>query len=108
MKSDSLRIAVDFDETYTADPELFDLFIACAKAKGHDVRIVTYRTRGNDFDIDEVCAKLGIKALFTAGMQKRHYCMRLNWLPDIWIDDTPVNIPTQWEIEFKHEELKIE
>ncbi|CAB5221619.1 hypothetical protein UFOVP247_216, partial [uncultured Caudovirales phage] len=40
-----MNIALDFDDTYTRAPSLWNNFIADAKDKGHDIRIVTYRKR---------------------------------------------------------------
>ena len=38
-----MLIALDYDGTYTADPELWDLFISAARQRGHEVKIVTMR-----------------------------------------------------------------
>jgi len=39
-----LSIGLDFDRSYTSDPELFDHFIAQAKERGHNLAITTSRT----------------------------------------------------------------
>jgi hypothetical protein len=80
-----LVIALDFDGTYTEDPEGWQLFVHMMKARGHEVHIVTYRdTDWDNSDIEEACSKMGIKPLFTAGKQKQHV-----FKADIWIDDNP-------------------
>lgn len=90
-----LRIGLDFDDTYTAAPELWDLFIQLAKAKGHEVRFVTYRPAfGWNSDIDAAAAKNGIAAVFTAGAQKGPHCAAIGWPVSIWIDDMPEAIPS--------------
>ena len=38
-----LKIAIDYDETFTADIELFSAFIILVKAQGHIAKFVTYR-----------------------------------------------------------------
>ena len=40
-----MRIALDYDETYTAAPVLFKLFVLAAIQYGHKVTFVTYRPK---------------------------------------------------------------
>lgn len=84
-----MKIAVDYDETYTSDPKLFELFVLLAKERGHEVKFVTYRQAkwGND-DIHADAEYLDIDVIFTEGRQKQHV-----YDADIWIDDSPVTIP---------------
>lgn len=82
-------IAVDFDDTYTADPDLFNAFIQLAKAKGHYVVCVT--SRPPDFDNSDIeRAMPGIEVIYTNGKQKREAAIEQG-LPDvdIWVDDMP-------------------
>tara|TARA_R110000868_G_scaffold20396_3_gene86378 strand:+ start:1002 stop:1331 length:330 start_codon:yes stop_codon:yes gene_type:complete len=83
-----LKIALDFDETYTADPEMWDLFVYLSQQRNHNVTFVTYRdSRYENADIRTAAAKLGIEIVFTGGKQKQH-C----YDADIWIDDSPETI----------------
>jgi len=86
-----MKIAVDYDETFTADPVLFKMFIEEALARGHSVSFVTYRTdvvyAGLNEDIRSDAKALGIDIVFTRGKQKRH-CHQA----DVWIDDSPETI----------------
>lgn len=90
-----MRIAVDFDGTFTANESLWFSFIAGARATGHDVKFVTFRhadyTAGH---IMEWAKRLGIEVIFTCHTQKAEYCEKIGWKPDIWVDDEPVHIPS--------------
>lgn len=100
-----MKIALDYDDTYTKDPELWDSFIAEAKERMHEVTFVTlrfskdvfmsrYNHKENDLidhgwylyneDILSDAENLEIPVIFTGGAPKsQHY------KADIWIDDSP-------------------
>ena len=81
-------IALDFDETYTEDPDLWAAFVYKAKTRLHTVTFVTYRdSRYGNEDIKYEAECLGIDIVFTAGKQKQH-CFNA----DIWIDDSPETV----------------
>lgn len=85
-----LQIALDYDETYSADRELWDLFIYAARSKGHEVTFCTYRDsrwiRENE-DIESDADRMGMEIVYTGGKQKMHV-----FKADIWIDDDPSTI----------------
>lgn len=84
------KIALDFDNTITADPELWFEFVKAAQLRGHDVRIVTFRHGGgNNMDIALFNAGLNLPVIFTSGSPKWDFCHNLGFKPDIWIDDNP-------------------
>ena len=83
-----MNIALDFDDTYTRDPQLWDHFIARAKDKQHDIRIVTFRKRSmTDPALDWLSQILPV--IFTEYQQKRAFTNRIGWNVDVWIDDSP-------------------
>ena len=85
-----LSIALDYDETFTADRELWTLFVFAAINKGHKVTFVTYRHESlNNADIITDAKQLGIEIVFTEGKQKST-CFKA----DIWIDDSPITVPS--------------
>jgi hypothetical protein len=87
-KKKKLKIALDFDETYTEDRLLWDYFVESCQKRNHTVTFVTYRdSRFDNTDIEVAAEKLGIQIVFTAGKQKKH-CFDAN----IWIDDSPETI----------------
>lgn len=89
-----MKIAIDYDDTYSADRELFSGLIMAAKRRGHDVRFVTARHqhRANS-DINADAKGLGIDIIFTDGRQKQPVTQDAGWEPDVWIDDQPSAIP---------------
>lgn len=86
-----MKIALDYDETFTADPGLWRPFVRNALERGHAVAFVTFRYEGHggNEDILADANLLGIPVVFCNGRQKSH-CYQA----DIWIDDMPVLIPS--------------
>lgn len=76
-------IGVDYDDTYTEMPELFEAFMQAARSKGHSVVIVTYR-----FPQDEITG-LDWEVFYTSGTPKAQYMRDAGMEVDIWIDDYP-------------------
>jgi hypothetical protein len=90
-----VNIALDFDDTYTRDPTLWNKFIEDAKDRGHDIRVVTFRKRVMEDPAINYLA-LSIPVIYTEGNSKRSFCNKIGWIVDIWIDDSPefiVDIP---------------
>lgn len=85
-----MKIALDYDKTFTADPGLWRTFAHFAKQFGHEVRIVSARHQVKD-NID---AKVHpIEVIYCDGVAKQWFCHHVaEWEPDIWIDDKPKNI----------------
>jgi hypothetical protein len=85
-----MRIALDYDGTYTADPELWDLFIKQAVVRGHTVAVVTCRrnTDGNRED----CRVPGRVTIFTDLSSKQWFSESIGMKVDVWIDDDPACI----------------
>jgi len=86
-------IAIDFDDTLTADSELWLEFIASANALGHGVICVTARrdTPENNEDIENWLAMHGIdlRVYYTGLRSKVDYMASRGLKVDIWIDDDP-------------------
>lgn len=95
------KIALDFDETYTIHPDMWDAIVGLMLASECDVRFVTYRYEnapGNS-DITEAAERLGIKIIFCNYFQKAQVTALHGWIPDIWIDDMPVLIPMKQQLQ---------
>ena len=92
-----MNIGLDFDDTYTADPALWDHFITDARQRGHDIRFVTFRFESarsyDNSDIKQIAFERGIPLIFCNGVQKDAVTRSLGWVVDVWIDDFPVGIP---------------
>lgn len=88
-----MRIALDWDETFTRSPRFWRDFVLLAWKAGHEVRIVTFRHPNNLGDIRATLNKFQmvdkLPTIATNYIQKRTACNALGWLPDVWIDDSP-------------------
>jgi hypothetical protein len=84
----SLNIALDYDETYTADPELWNYFINMATVRGHKVWCVTAR-RDTEENREIVCIP-GLpryRHKFTSHSAKEWFMAEQGIKIDIWVDD---------------------
>ena len=79
-----MNIALDFDGTYTADPELWDKFILLCQNSGHKVTIVTMRYP------EEGINNLPYDVIYTNRKAKIKYCLKKGITFDIWIDNNPL------------------
>jgi hypothetical protein len=83
-------IALDYDDTFTADPEGWSLFVEMMKQRGHSISFVTFRMEPDNnihtdsLDILGDAERLKIPVVFTNHRQKRHV-----FKADVWIDDSP-------------------
>lgn len=90
-----MNISIDFDDTYTRDPQFWNNFIYLAQASGHKVYCVT--ARGEEYECEEdmqVKPTIGQlvgqdSCIFTNGMQKRQFCLDRGIKIHVWIDDMP-------------------
>lgn len=84
-----MQISLDYDDTYTLDPDMWDNFIAIALNSGHDIRIVTARSPVHDIIPQEFI----IPIIYCDGVAKRFVCHHYHdFDPDVWVDDKPENI----------------
>lgn len=61
-------VAIDFDETYTRDPELWDLLLSAAMARGHRVLCVSARHDRQMGEVRDTIGRLiGPEACFGTG-----------------------------------------
>lgn len=81
-------IAIDWDETFTADPEMWRSIIREMEGRGHTVYIVTSRS---PYAVEE-CDREDVAVIATSGSPKRQTCMDLGIWIDIWIDDFPEGV----------------
>lgn len=88
-----LTFGMDFDDTFTACPELWVPFIQQAESAGHRVLIVTARrdTDENRATIQGFLAewKCVNHVVFAALGSKLHAVKKRDIKVDIWIDDDP-------------------
>ncbi|MFY0656356.1 MAG: hypothetical protein JXR12_06370 [Neptunomonas phycophila] len=92
----TVRVALDFDDTYTKDPATWQKLVSTMKEAGWDVRIVTFRDDVggyNNHDIKAAASVMDLPIIFTAGKQKSVFCRKVGFVPSFWIDDLPYLIP---------------
>ena len=86
-----LKIALDFDDTYTAHTLLWDAFLQMCEQAGHEVYCVTARY-DNEFEAPLVESHLSgkVKEIFYTGRKaKIDFMEHRGVYIDIWIDDNP-------------------
>ena len=76
-------IAVDYDDTYSEDPELFELFIQAAQARKHIVVMVTARGENKPVPVTSC------EVFYTNGALKAPFMKAQGLEIDIWVDDWP-------------------
>lgn len=86
-----MRIALDYDKTYTAHPALWDAFLVLCQHNGHEVCVVTARSPVIDRTEALVELEAKVRVIYTNGIAKKFHCAHWTggWEPDIWIDDKP-------------------
>jgi DNA-binding LacI/PurR family transcriptional regulator len=89
-----MKIALDFDGTFTADPQLWRRFCAYARNAGHEVRIVSMRCEQGREEIEQMAGPWVDGIICTATKPKRRFAHALGSDPHVWIDDCPDSIPT--------------
>lgn len=89
-----MRIALDYDRTYTLHPALWDAFLVLLQHNGHDCRVVTARSPVLDRTEALVELERKVPVIYTNGIAKHFHCTHwtCGWEPDVWIDDKVVNI----------------
>ena len=89
----SKTIAIDFDDTFTADPEMWGEIIRLMKQRGHDPIMVT--ARRDTLENNELINvwldkhKCQMRIYFTGLASKIQFMEKRGIRVDIWIDDDP-------------------
>lgn len=86
-----MNLSLDFDDTYTRDPAFWNTFIENARARGHNVYLVTARTPEQGADVLNSVGKIiGKENCFFTSLQGKRKFMWANKIRiDVWIDDMP-------------------
>lgn len=84
-----MLLALDYDGTYTADPDLWLPFVRRALARGHNVICVTMRYAHEGATMDEGLKGI-IPVYFTDRQAKIPFLAAMGIYPNIWIDNNPV------------------
>lgn len=79
-----MKIALDYDGTFTADPELWINFIDNAKKRGHQIFIVTMR-----YPNETLSHEIDCEIIYTSRKAKIRFLADLGLTVNIWVDDMP-------------------
>lgn len=85
-----LLIALDYDGTYTADPEFWLDFIKMSEARGHEIVVATMRTPEEKETMDDKLLDAIPWVVTTSRKAKKQFLLDYGIAPDIWIDDHPL------------------
>lgn len=84
-------ISIDYDDTWTADPQMWARIVKMMRARGHTVIAVTNRPNLPRYT-QAVKRDLGAYVediIFAGPMPKRQAAANLGYNVDVWIDDFP-------------------
>lgn len=84
-----MNISLDFDDTYSRDPLLWDNFVASARRHGHHVYVVTMRYKEEGDEVVKALAENVDMIIFTGRLAKKPYLANMMIHIDVWIDDNP-------------------
>lgn len=84
----SLTIAIDFDNTWTSDPDAWTAFYILMRARGHQVIMATGRSERSD-DIDRYHLPEDMPIIFCGRGYKQDATLAAGYQVHIWIDDIP-------------------
>lgn len=91
-----MNIALDYDGTYTNDPDLWLAFVDDAVEKGHQVTVVTMRYPSEATSLDPRLMRLlntqgplVRRLVCTSRAAKQPYCQVEGLQIHVWIDDNP-------------------
>ena len=100
-------VSIDFDQTFTADPELFAAFAGLARQRGHTVIMVTGRadrvmhsdpSRHWGDEVREAIRRAAAgphlldALIFAADRPKRLAAEQAGYKVDVWVDDDPEHV----------------
>ncbi len=91
-----MNIAIDYDNTYTLDPNFWNMFIETTKKSGHKVYCVTNRNTSAEL-AEPVLQSIGkyCPVIFAGDDWKSNAVRQQGIQIDIWIDDMPELISKQ-------------
>lgn len=83
-------LALDFDDTYTLDPALWQQVVKLFKAAGHRVICVTCRHDTPDNRLEVVVPGVDWREHYFTSMAPKRWHMELRGIKvDVWADDLP-------------------
>jgi hypothetical protein len=84
-----MLLALDYDDTYTRDPEFWDSVITLAKQHGHSVICATMRYPHDGAEVETALGSKVEKIIYTGRKAKHGAVYAAGYMPSVWIDDSP-------------------
>jgi len=84
-----MNISLDYDNTYTRDPVMWDAIVDMMKRYGHTVYVVTMRYPSEGAEVEKYLADKVERIIYTSRKGKMDYVQQQLLSIDIWIDDMP-------------------
>ena len=87
-----MNIAIDYDGTYTEDPNLWLAFIRAMLVRGHAAYVVTMRYPSEcngEGGIDKRLHQALVPVVCTSRQAKKPFCEEMGIIIDVWCDDHP-------------------
>ncbi len=85
---------IDFDGTFSADPELFRAIVGLMRAAGHTVIMVTQRCAEFLPEVNSIVQMDDLLIIFASGLSKEVAAEQAGFTVTIWIDDNPGSVIT--------------
>lgn len=86
--------SLDFDKTFTADPDLFREFVRAAQRRGHTVLLTTQRCVEHLREIRGILGTCDLPLVFASGFSKEEASAFHGFAVDVWVDDSPYSVST--------------
>ena len=84
-----MNLSLDYDDTYTRDPKLWNHFVVLARAAGHKVYVVTLRRPDEGGPVKEALENKVDGIFFCSYAAKSKYMYEQGINIHVWIDDMP-------------------
>lgn len=78
-----MLIALDYDGTYTLQPEFWDSFIVAVKSAGNEIVCATMRHESEPIEMN-------CRIIYTGRQAKAKFLESIGLKPNVWIDDNPI------------------
>ncbi len=100
-----MLFAIDYDNTWSADPALFKKITNDLKKAGHRCVCITARSKDTDQNLLENSIGKHMKIYYANGEAKKKYAEKKGLSVHIWIDDNPGNITSDFTINHHQSEI---
>lgn len=87
-----MNIGLDYDDTYTRDPDAWDAFIFFFRNRGHKVYVVTWRSSEEAIEVRDKLNNRTDGIFATNRKAKQSFMFAEGIRIDVWIDDNPFTI----------------